>query len=287
MMSTDLEMLNNLVYSDGITEKLSLSEMQLYALTAEVFEEMSLDRIIQAIGITAEEAEEWQSNPFWLVCFHIKGDVPSSSFVSCFDAVQAGFLASIGAAYKDIEILLGLPSGEIVRWLNSEWEEEPSTDAGRKHKAFHAAEGALWSMKLHLKREGMSDKQRQALPLILAGKTDKEVGEAVGVCRETVSDWKHLDHFKSMLNAERERLVVVNRERLGTLFEKACASASELMDSADERIRLQATLGVLKALKDVALPVQSPSQQNVGIDAHMALGMLSQLGALKGLPNPK
>ena len=40
-MSKELEMLNNLVYSDGIAEKLSLSEMHLYALTAEVFEEMT------------------------------------------------------------------------------------------------------------------------------------------------------------------------------------------------------------------------------------------------------
>ena len=115
----------------------------------------------------------------------------------------------------------------------------------------------------------------------MAGKTDKEVG------RETVSDWKHLDHFKSMLEAERERLVVVNRERLGTLFEKACASASELMDSNDERISLYATLGVLKTLKDVALPVQSVSEKKESVDAQVLFGMLNQLGTLKGLPKPK
>ena len=107
----------------------------------------------------------------------------------------------------------------------------------------------------------------------------------MGVCRETISDWKGNQDFKSMLNAERERLVVVNRERLGTLFEKACARASELMDSNDERVSLYATLGVLKTLKDVALPVQSVSEKKESVDAQVLFGMLNQLGALKGLPN--
>ena len=90
-----------------------------------------------------------------------------------------------------------------------------------------------------------------------------------------------------MLKAERERLLVANRERLGTLFEKACCRASELMDSDDEKISCQATLGVLKTLKDVALPVQSPSQEGSLVEAQVALGMLSQLGGVKGLPNPR
>ena len=36
------------------------------------------------------------------------------------------------------------------------------------------------SLKRDAIQYGMPDKQRQALPLILAGKTDKEVGEACG-----------------------------------------------------------------------------------------------------------
>ena len=284
-MSTDLEMLNNLKYSNEIAEKLSLNEEQLYALNAEHFREMSLERVVKAIGVTEEAFAEWQSNPFWRVCFHIRDDV--SSFKSCLDAVKAGFLASLGVAYKDIETLIGLPGGEIVCWLQAEWEDEPLTDFERMGQAFHAADRALWSIKLDVIRHGMPDKQRQALPLILSGKTDKEVGELVGVCRETVSDWKHTDHFKWMLEAERERLATANRERLGTLFEQACCRASELMNSSDERVSCQATLGVLKTLKDVALPVQSPSQQGGSSDAQVMLGMLNQLGALKGLPNPK
>ena len=287
-MSTDLEMLNNLKYSNEIAEQLSLNEQQLYALNAEHFREMRPEAVAKAIGVTDAEFAEWQSNPFWRVCFHIRDDV--SSFTSCLDAVQAGFLASIGVAYKDIETLLGLPVGVIARWLEGyalEWDNEPSTDFERMGSAFHAAERALWHLKRDAIQYGMPDKQRQALPLILAGKTDKEVGELVGVCRETVSDWKRGDDFKLMLKVERERLVVANRERLGTLFEKACCRASELMDSDDERVSCQATLGVLKTLKDVALPVQSPSQQGGSSDAQVMLGMLSQLGALKGLPNPK
>ena len=285
-MSTDLEMLNNLKYSNEIVEQLSLSELQLYALTADCFREMLPERVAKAIGVTDADFAEWQANPFWQVCFYIRDEV--ESFMSCLDAVQAGFLASIGVAYKDIETLIGLPGGEIVRWLEA-GTLEPSTDVERKCDAFHAAERALWSLKRDAIQYGMPDKQRQALPLILAGKTDKEVGELVGVCRETVSDWKRGDDFKLMLKVERERLVVANRERLGTLFEKACCRASELMDSDDERISCQATLGVLKTLKDVALPIQSPSQEgsSASVDGQVVLSMLSQLGALKGLPNPK
>ena len=283
-MSTDFEMLNNLKYSNEIAEQLSLNEQQLYALNADCFREMLPEKVAKAIGVTDAAFAEWQSNPFWRVCFHIRDDV--SSFVSCLDAVQAGFLASIGVAYKEIELLIGLPDGQLYQWLKEdlEWDEGPEKC---KRQAFMAAESALWYLKRDAIQYGMPDKQRQALPLILAGKTDKEVGELVGVCRETVSDWKRGDDFKFMLEAERERLVVANRERLGTLFEQACCRASELMNSSDERISCQATLGVLKTLKDVALPVQSASQQGGSVDAHVLLGMLSQLGALKGLPNPK
>lgn len=284
-MSKELEMLNNLVYSDKIKKQLSLSELQLYALNTFCFREDLPERVAKAIGATDAEIEEWESNPFFQVCWHIRAGGEVENFVECLDAVQAGFLASIGMAYKDIEALLGLPGGEIVRWRNTEWDTE--TDAGRKGDAFASAERALWFMKREARLHGMSDKQRQALPLILSGKTDKEVGDAVGVCRETISDWKHDLDFSKMLDAERKRLVVVNRERLGTLFEKACARASELMDSNDERVSLYATLGVLKTLKDVALPVQSVSEKKESVDAHVLFGMLNQLGALKGLPNPK
>ena len=78
-MSTDLEMLNNLKYSNEIAEQLSLNEEQLYALNADCFREMLPERIAKAIGVTDEEIAEWQSNPFWRVCFHIRNDV--SSFV--------------------------------------------------------------------------------------------------------------------------------------------------------------------------------------------------------------
>ena len=90
-------------------------------------------------------------------------------------------------AYKDIETLIGLPGGKLYQWLKAdlEWDEGP--DKCRR-EAFMAAEHGLHSLKREAIQYGMTDKQRQALPLILSGKTDKEVGEAVGVCRETVSD---------------------------------------------------------------------------------------------------
>ena len=85
-MSTDLEMLNNLKYSNEIAEQLSLNELQLYALTADCFREMLPERVAKAIGVTDADFAEWQANPFWRVCFYIRDEV--ESFMSCLDAVQ-------------------------------------------------------------------------------------------------------------------------------------------------------------------------------------------------------
>ena len=172
-MSKELEMIDNLKYSPEIVEQLSLSEQQLYALNADYFREMLPEKVAKAIGVTEEEFAQWQANPFFQVCIHIMADV--SSFKSCLDAVQAGFLASIGVAYKDIEALIGLPDGQLFQWLKEDldWDEGPGKC---KREAFNAAEGALWSMRRQAIQYSMTDKQRQALPVILSGKTDKEVG---------------------------------------------------------------------------------------------------------------
>ena len=129
-MSTDLEMLNNLKYSNEIVEQLSLSEQQLYALNADCFHEMLPERVAKGDrrhrGGVSRNGSPIRSGG----CASVSA-MRSPAFMSCLDAVQAGFLASIGVAYKDIETLIGLPGGEIVRWLEEyalECTLEPSTD---------------------------------------------------------------------------------------------------------------------------------------------------------------
>ena len=250
----ELDQLERVTYSPELLKQLTLSEEQLHALNAERFEGMLFEKVAQIIGVSADDAQAWQSNPFFCVCWHIREDV--NNWLECLEGVQAGFLASLGLLYPEIEDILELERLTLRQWSSAD-DDESGTDTAIG-VAFRAAESALQRMKRDamLYGDGVSEKQRVAVPHILAGKTDKEVGDLVGVRRETILAWKRNPDFKRVLEAERKRLVAVNRERLASLFEKACYRACQLMDSDDEKISARVTLGVLSTLRDVALPVE-------------------------------
>ena len=51
----------------------------------------------------------------------------------------------------------------------------------------------------------LSIEQEKAVALILLGKTDVEVAEAVGVSRQTVNTWRNHDsNFATVLNGQRQ-----------------------------------------------------------------------------------
>lgn len=259
----ELDQLERVTYSPELLKQLTLSEEQLHALNAGRFEGMLFEKVAQMIGVSADDAQAWESNPFFCMCWHIRDDV--NNYLACLEGVQAGFLASLGLRYPEIEDILELERLTLCQWSAS--DDDASGPDNAIGVAFRAAESALQRMKRDamLYGDGVSEKQRVAVPHILAGKTDKEVGDLVGVRRETISAWKRNRDFKIVLEAERKRLVAVNRERLASLFEKACYKASELMDSEDEKIRARVTLGVLSALRDVALPVEPKEKPVVNV----------------------
>ena len=68
----------------------------------------------------------------------------------------------------------------------------------------------------------LSDVQRQAIALLLEGKRDAEVGEALGVTRETVNRWRNGDDaFTVELNKARRELWGGHMERLRSLVGRA------------------------------------------------------------------
>ena len=66
---------------------------------------------------------------------------------------------------------------------------------------------------------GLSQKQILAIPLIVAGLTDEEVAESVGVTHQTVNKWKNHDlEFKDFLDYERVQLWQSYQDRSRALF---------------------------------------------------------------------
>ena len=70
------------------------------------------------------------------------------------------------------------------------------------------------------------------------GRSDAEAGEAAGVCRQTISDWKNHDPiFQSALNIARNELVretmIRYREKMATLTDAAFAGVSEAIKRGD------------------------------------------------------
>jgi Homeodomain-like domain len=104
-------------------------------------------------------------------------------------------------------------------------------------------------------RQALSPAQERALALVLAGRSDGEVAEAVGVCRQTVWRWRHQDaRFIAALNAERLQTWSVTRDRLLSLTTKALGVIDRALDAGD----VQAALAMLR-LFGRSLPEPKPS----------------------------
>ena len=57
------------------------------------------------------------------------------------------------------------------------------------------------------KADTLTEKQQQAIQLLLVGQTDQRAAEAVGVTRQTVNQWKNQDPgFMARMNQEKGEL---------------------------------------------------------------------------------
>ena len=94
----------------------------------------------------------------------------------------------------------------------------------------------------------LSQKKQIALELILAGRTDAQVGAAVGKGRNTIWSWrKHDPQFIAALNQRRSWLQNESVEQMNAL----CSQSIQLLEKAVEKGDTELALGVIQVLKKV------------------------------------
>ena len=85
----------------------------------------------------------------------------------------------------------------------------------------------------------LSVEQQNAVPLILSGKSDREVAEAIGVARETVTRWRNSDPvFMARVNYERRVLWNFGRDKVLMLQAKALGVVERALDDGDTHAAL-------------------------------------------------
>ena len=94
----------------------------------------------------------------------------------------------------------------------------------------------------------LTPEQLNAIDLLILGKTDKEVSEAIGVRRETVTRWHKNAFFIAELNARREELWVESKLRLKALVHDAVDVLTNGLKSSDEKIKITAAVHILKTV---------------------------------------
>ena len=93
-------------------------------------------------------------------------------------------------------------------------------------------------------------KQRQAIPLFLLGKTETEVAEAIGVSRQTIWKWRRDDDFDRDVVEAGEELLAQHTVAISELVKKSISAMSDLLESADNNLKLKVALTVLNAATD-------------------------------------
>ena len=92
----------------------------------------------------------------------------------------------------------------------------------------------------------LDDKQWQALELIIAGETDAEVAQAVGVARETINRWKlHHPGFQSELNKWRRILHQETTDELRRLVAQSAKVTKEVLEDRESPDRLKVAMKLL------------------------------------------
>lgn len=99
--------------------------------------------------------------------------------------------------------------------------------------------------------DALSAKQRQALPLLIFGKTISAVAREIGVSRVTLSRWVNQDaKFKAALNRARSEIHAAHADRMRSLSLRAFDVLEELLQpETPAYVRLRAALAVIDAAK--------------------------------------
>ena len=197
------------------------------------------EEIAAAVGVSRDIIEDWEEHPRYLAeIAQIDLEINADAEVK-----QAAALVLGNFSYADAEAALDLEEGTIIKWAQ---------DAGSAFNSLlvqmkFLANPPTPSDDKYDDLEGLSDEQIQAIPLILEGKTDVEVGDAIGRTRETVNRWRnHDEDFADALEDARDSFMESQRVAVSAGAQMAVSALEELLDSEDDKVRLQAASLLLK-----------------------------------------
>ena len=225
------------------SNQLHLTEQQ--ELAIELWESGDIKRIAAAVGVTPEVLRDWENqNIFRLVLLNEDYEAGAEMNV-----LQAVALTLDNVSFADAEKTLELAPGTITEWAKDSGSpfailfeirmerEAYETDQNERYDKREAAEKVL------------KEHQMLAIPHILAGKSDAQVAEAVGVARETVNRWRNHDRdFQDELSQSRVAHIDARVIGLSSVNTKAIEVMEEFLDSDDEQIRMRAAMHLLKTV---------------------------------------
>lgn len=138
----------------------------------------------------------------------------------------------------------------------------PSSPTARLslRQRWHVGVHAL-ATKGYKRSQGLTVEQQNAVDLLVTGATDREVADAVGVNRVTVTRWRNHDpHFQAELNRSRKEIWASSTDRLRGLLPRALDRLESELDEGPNGCK------VALALLDITgLDFSSTKQQSLGI----------------------
>ena len=224
------------------TDKGILSLTQEQAWAASLWEIKDEEEIASAIGVPSEILTEWEDQSLFIAeIADLSSEINAST-----EEKQAAALIFDNFSYAEAEATIGLEEGTIMEWAQDE------------HSVFNDLLDQMRGVANEIKKapdpepEGLNEDQIRAIPLIIEGKTDAQVGEAIGKSRETINRWRNQNEdFIKELKKAREAYLDSQIMALSATTRKAITALENLLDSEDEKIRMQVAIHLLKA---TALP---------------------------------
>ena len=134
--------------------------------------------------------------------------------------------------------------------------------------------------------QGLTVQQRNAIDLLIAGKTDLEVAQALGLNRVTVTRWRLYDVlFQAELGRQRHALWSAGADRLRALVPKAIDTVERALERAQEQdqmdVRLAMQILKMAGLDRIGAVSQPASSQDL-LDAEVRRRRQSERFAFAG-----
>lgn len=123
-------------------------------------------------------------------------------------------------------------------------QKERYINASIKQKA------CLWEVAKVDKTRQLSIQQQNAIDLLVQGKSDRETAEAIGVSRQTVTNWRNNNTvFIAELNKQRKAVWGAQVDRIRYLISAALDVLEEdLKDTENKQLRQKAAIHILQAV---------------------------------------